>query len=70
MIIKDIIKKVEFSNVSLGGTFRFDGKICMATEYVRDEEGEVNSVDLSNGDLLYIRGNEKVEEINGYFQVK
>lgn len=70
MIIKNVVNAVAFSDILLGQTFRWEGKICMAVEFVADEEGEVNSVDLSNGDLLYIKDYEEVEIVKGYFQVE
>lgn len=70
MIIKSSVNKVGFSDLPLGETFRWEGKIYMAVEFVADEEGGVNSVDLSNGDLLYIRNYEEVEIIKGYFQIE
>lgn len=70
MIIKNSVNKVGFSDISLGQTFRWEGKICMVVKFVADEEGEVNSVDLSNGDLLYIRDYEEVEIVKGYFQIE
>ena len=70
MIIKNNVNTAAFSDIPLGETFRWEGKICMAIGIVADEEGEINSVDLSSGDLLYIRGYEEVERVKGYFQVE
>ena len=70
MIIKNTVNTAAFSDIPLGETFRWKGKICMAIGIVADEEGEINSVDLCGGRLLYIRDYEEVERVKGYFQVE
>lgn len=70
MIIKSSANTVKFFKIPLGGTFQFNNEIYMTIQYVETDEGAVNSVKLSNGELFYVEDYEEVKEVKGYFQVE
>lgn len=68
MVIKEKNKDYLFGDILIGEVCRYEGELLMAVEFLEDDGG-INSVDLSTGEFRYVSPNELVEKVEGFFQI-
>lgn len=69
MIIKEKNKDYLFCDILIGEVCRYKGELLMAVEFLEDEDGGINCVNLSTGEFECIDPNELVEKVEGFFQI-
>ena len=70
MIIREKNNKVVFSEISQGFVFYWKGDYFIKTESTRDDDGEINCVNLKTGDLDLMKPGEIVQSIDAVLNIE
>ena len=71
IVEKSADNKINFKALSEGDCFKFLGCTCMKMIKIEDSDGCIfNGVNLSDGELLYLKENDKVIPLNAQIVVE
>lgn len=70
MIIREKNNKVVFSEISQGSIFYWKGDYFIKTESTRDDDGEINCVNLKTGDLDWMEPSEIMQSIDAVLNIE
>lgn len=70
MIIKEKNNKVVFSEISQGSVFYWRGDYFIKTESTRDDDGEINCVNLKTGELGWMEPSDMMQSIDAVLNIE
>ena len=70
MIIREKNNKIIFSEISQGSIFFFFLDYFIKTESTRDDDGEINCVNLKTGDLDWMEPSEMMQSIDAVLNIE